>query len=126
MKHIFIIEDDPGILDALTFLLSEKYQISAIADARDAIERLKNEKPDLILVDLWMPVLDGAEFIKHMQEQGNSIPILVMTANSNIENKLRGLKVADVIRKPFDIEAMEAKIAYLTSVPTYAAVKDMC
>lgn len=118
MKHILIVEDDIGILDGLTFLLEENYRVTATNNPRVALEKLKTETPDLIIVDLVMPIIDGATFVKLVVEQFKQIPIIVMTASSDTEVQLKGLKVAALLRKPFEIVEIENKIALLLASTT--------
>lgn len=110
MKHIFIIEDNIGILEALTFLLENNYQITAMIDARRALKKLQTEQPDLILLDLVMPNLNGAEFIEALAQLKLNVPILLMTASSNISQQINFSSIADVIHKPFQIEEIETSI----------------
>lgn len=110
MKHIFIIENDIGILEALTFLLEKKYVVTTISDARIALNKLQSEQPDLILLDLFMPDLNGAKFIEAFSHRELNVPILVMTGCSNVNMHLNASTVAGVIRKPFQIEEIETKI----------------
>lgn len=110
MKHIYIIENDVGILEALTFLLEKDYTVTAMNDARTALHKLESEQPDLILLDLLMPDLDGAAFIEAFSKLELKIPILIMTGCANLSTQLKCSTVAGLIRKPFQIEEIEIKI----------------
>lgn len=110
MKHIYIIEDDDDILEALTFLLEKNYTVSAISDARIALNNLQSERPDVILLDLLMPDLDGAAFIEIVSQRKLEVPILVMTGYSNVDVQLNHPTVAGVIHKPFQLEEIDRKI----------------
>lgn len=102
MKHIYIIEDDIGILEGLTFLLEKTYRVTAMCDARIALDQLTLEQPDLILLDLFMPELNGSAFLEALLERSLKIPVLVMSAAQN--EQLNYPMVAGFIRKPFQIE----------------------
>src|SRR3990167_6315398 len=108
MEHIYIIEDDMSILEGLTFLFEKNYIVTAINDARIALDKLQSEQPDLILLDLLMPGLNGTAFIEAFSEREFSVPILVITACRNVSTQLT--MVAGVITKPFQIKEIETKI----------------
>src|SRR6187397_2860543 len=108
MKHIYIIEDDASILEGLTFLLEDTYKVTAMSDARIALNKLQSEQPDLILLDLLMPDLNGAEFIEALSQLTLKVPILIMSAVSNVNVLLKYPTVAGLIRKPFQIEEVLA------------------
>jgi two-component system response regulator (stage 0 sporulation protein F) len=110
MKHIYIVEDDEGIIEALKFLLEETYYLTAMNDARIALNKLRSEQPDLILLDLSMPNLDGVAFIKLFAKMSLKIPILVMSASTNIDAQLNHPAVAGIIHKPFQIDKMTSMI----------------
>ena len=113
MKHIYIIEDDVGILEALTFLLETNYLVTAISDGRFALTKLQSEQPDLILLDLLMPGFNGLAFIDAFSRLKLDIPILLMTACRDEDIKIKNFKIAGVIHKPFHIEEIETKIKQL-------------
>lgn len=106
MKHIYIVEDDKGILESLTFLLEKTYRVTALSDARIALNRLATEQPDLILLDYLMPDLNGKAFLEAFSQLTLSIPILVMSAYSNVNAQLTHSSIVGHIRKPFQIEEM--------------------
>ena len=110
MKHIYIIENNISILEGLTFLFEKKYKVTAITDARIALNKLQSEQPDLILLDLLMPDLNGEEFIEALLQRELKIPILIMTGSANVNVQLTNSTVAGIIRKPFQIEEIETKI----------------
>lgn len=113
MKHIYIIENNIGILEGLTFLFEKNYKVTAITDARIALNKLQLEQPDLILLDLLMPDLNGEEFIEALLQRELKIPILIMTGSANVNVQLTNSTVAGIIRKPFQIEEIETKIQEL-------------
>jgi DNA-binding NtrC family response regulator len=106
MKHIFIIEDNMGILEGLTFLLEKTYRVTALSDARIALKKLPFELPDMILLDLLMPDLNGTEFIDVISKRGLNIPILMMSASRNVSAPLNYASVAGFIHKPFHIDEL--------------------
>lgn len=116
---IIVIDDDPGILEILEFNLNIRgYNVLAFTSGKEALEKVFDEKPDLIILDVIMPDLDGWEILKiikdHLSE--NSIKILMLTAKSTEKDKLIGrsiLKADDYITKPFDLNELLATIRKL-------------
>jgi len=120
-KHILIIEDDEVILSLLKELLeSENYYISTAENGEIALELLseKKPKPDLILLDLMMPVMNGFQFMKKQSEDPEikNIPVVVMSADSQIKEKLRDTTAVTFFRKPVKIATIIEIIERLTAV----------
>ena len=107
MKRILIVDDEFGIVEALTDVLGEEgFAVSTARNGRDALKRFEEVKPDLVLVDYMMPVMDGLEFIEVLQKhQHRSIPIVLMTAVKR-EQLPSSLNVAAVLQKPFGVDAL--------------------
>lgn len=119
-KHILIIEDDEVILSLLKELLeSENYYISTADNGEMAFVVLAKEKskPDLILLDLMMPVMNGFQFMKKQSEDPElkNIPVVVMSADSQIKEKLRNTTAITFFRKPVKIATIIEIIERLTS-----------
>lgn len=112
MKHIYIIEDNASLLEGLSFSLEQYYMITTFSDARMALKQLQLEQPDLILLDLLMPDLSGAEFIELFTKQKIQIPIIVMTG-INWHEHCNYKAVTSFIRKPFQIKEIKRKIAQI-------------
>ena len=101
---ILIIDDNPGDLDFLVALL-EDFDIRTVLDGESALEAVQEEVPDLILLDINMPRMNGFEVCKRLKEQeiSNSIPIIFLSARSDVENIVKGFEVGgvDYITKPY-------------------------
>jgi CheY-like chemotaxis protein len=106
-KHILIVEDAPDLQILLSRLFKgESYEVSQAYNGQQAIDLLNSmsELPNLILLDLMMPVMDGVEFRQRQRKDPrfSSIPVVVMTADSNSQVKIAQLGVTDFVRKPID------------------------
>ena len=111
-KKIFIADDDPDILDIISMILRTKnYEVMATADAND-IFRLRENPPDLILMDIWMSGLDGREICRSLKkdERTKHIPFVFISANSNIDEITKEYKADDYIAKPFEMQYLLDKI----------------
>jgi CheY-like chemotaxis protein len=110
-NSIFIVEDDQPISEVLEELLvGEGYRVSLARNGDEALRFLRNAKelPDLILLDLMMPVKDGMEFRKEQLEDPRlaQIPVIVMSADRNVDQKLLEMQGNAYIRKPLSIEQL--------------------
>jgi len=113
MKRILIIEDDPAIIKGLEeFLASEHYQIITAMDGQEGYKKALSEKPDLILLDLMLPSMNGQEICQKLRTEKIMIPILMLTSKREETDKVLGLELGadDYITKPFSIRELHARI----------------
>lgn len=111
---ILIVDDTEENLDILVEALSDDYGISVAMDGETALEILEEEMPDIILLDIIMPGMDGYDVCKKIKENKETadIPIIFLTAITEIESKARGFELGavDYITKPFEILEVKARI----------------
>lgn len=105
-KKILIVEDEESLLKLESILLTSKgYQVEGVADGRAALEAIKNHAPDLVLLDIMLPEIDGFEVCRRIKEDPATkhIPVIMLTAKKSREDMARGEQVgADwYITKPF-------------------------
>lgn len=111
---ILVVEDDPPVADMLTDILAEAGYIVAHEDCgRPALARLLQQLPDLLLLDLGLPDIDGMEACRLARQFAPALPIVILTARSDTQDVVAGLDAGadDWIRKPFDSELLLARIA---------------
>ncbi len=115
MKHILIIDDNKSNLVAARSALSDIYKTTAVTSGLQALKFLENNKPDLVLLDINMPDMDGFETMREMRkmENGATLPIIFLTADndSGTESKCLELGALDFISKPFVPIVMRSRIA---------------
>lgn len=113
-KHILLVDDDPVVLMAGQGILSEVYQVTTAPSADNILEFVKEKKPDLILLDIVMPNINGYEAIKLLKEDSETreIPVVFLTGKTEVNAKLEGysLGAVDYITKPFDPDALLSRI----------------
>lgn len=100
---ILIADDETEIRDILHLYLEQaEFEVVEAADGLEALERLEKDKPDLMLLDIMMPKMDGYHVLKSLREQ-NNIPVIILSAKSDDANKILGLDMGadDYITKPF-------------------------
>ncbi|WP_297055856.1 sigma-54 dependent transcriptional regulator [Thermosulfurimonas sp.] len=110
---ILIVDDDPGFREFLRlFLEREGYRVSLARDGKEALSRLEEVNPDLILLDLRMPEMGGLEFLEHLRRQGNETPVIVITAYASLDSAVKAKKEGayDYLPKPFRLEDLRRKL----------------
>ncbi len=106
---VLVVDDDPDILEALSEILeAEGFQIRRARHGKEALERLEPEPPQLILLDLMMPVMDGWEFAQQLRLRSplQDIPIIVLSADRNVGTKAREIGAVGHLAKPFELNEL--------------------
>ncbi len=106
MEKVLIIEDEVDIAQLVAFNLERNgYLVDQVHDGREGLKKILKDQPDLVILDLMLPGLDGYKILKKMQRdpRSHSIPVLMLTAKSQIDDRLRGLELGadDYLTKPF-------------------------
>ena len=111
-ESIMLVEDETSIREIMAeFLAEEGFEILQAADGLEALEVFRENQPDLIILDLMLPKLDGLEVCKAIRQKSN-VPIIMVTARDEEIDKLLGLELGadDYITKPFSLREMKARI----------------
>lgn len=112
-KKILIIEDEPGILLSLKDEFeSEGYMVYTAEDGEKGLKMTKQQKPDLIILDIMLPVLDGYEVCKRLKMEGDTTPIIMLTVKDKEIDKVLGLELGadDYVTKPFSLRELMARV----------------
>jgi len=114
MKHILVVDDVALNLKRAEAVLNGKYYVSLAHSGKEAVEMLKNEVPDLILLDVIMPEMDGYETFGKIRELPGlqNVPIIFLTADTGVGSEIMGLQMGamDYIHKPFDPSVMLSRV----------------
>jgi two-component system chemotaxis response regulator CheY len=106
-RLVLVVDDDPDILEALSEILeAEGYLVSRARNGQEALDRLEESRPALILLDLMMPVMDGWEFARRLRERHppqDRPPIIVLSADRNVATKAPELGAVGFLAKPFEL-----------------------
>ncbi len=114
--HILVAEDQTDIRELLVMnLRSAGYEVSAVGDGREALERFNTRPADLLILDLMMPRMDGLEVCKALRAQGSATPILMLTAKTTELDRVLGLELGadDYLTKPFSLAELLARVKAL-------------
>lgn len=109
---VLVVDDDVRLLAALTIFLRERgYQVNAAADGVEGLQSFSHQRPDLIVLDIMMPELDGWELCKRIREASDT-PVIMLTARGQEYDRVKGLKMGadDYLVKPFSLNELEARI----------------
>ncbi len=112
-RTVLVVEDEANIVDILAFNLQrEGYNVLSAYDGQAGLELALEKKPDLILLDLMLPKLNGFDVCKALRDDGDTVPILMLTAREEESDKVRGLELGadDYITKPFSIRELMARV----------------
>jgi DNA-binding response OmpR family regulator len=114
--RVLVVEDDPAILRGLTDNLRyEHYEVLTSNDGEAALERIRTEQPDLVILDLMLPRMSGYEICRKVREEGLTVPILMLTARGEEADRVLGLDIGadDYVTKPFSIRELLARVRAL-------------
>ncbi|MDF2537298.1 MAG: two component transcriptional regulator, winged helix family [Herbinix sp.] len=115
--RILIVEDETTLAEALAEIIrQQKWSADAVYNGRDGLDYGLSNIYDVIVLDIMLPVMNGLEVLKELRTQGISVPIIILTAKSEIQNKITGLDTGadDYLTKPFSAEELMARIRALT------------
>lgn len=113
---ILVVDDEQAVRDSLRRSLSfNGYDVSLAEDGVEAIESIEREEPDLIILDVMMPRMDGLEVCRNLRSSGYDRPILVLTARDGVSDRVAGLDAGadDYLPKPFALEELLARVRSL-------------
>jgi DNA-binding response OmpR family regulator len=115
MNKILIVDDELDILDFVQISLeADGFEVITASSGKEALAKIKQESPDLILLDLMMPQMDGYEVMKILKadKQTRNVPVIMLTALAQVDDKIKGLNTGadDYITKPFDLRELTARV----------------
>jgi CheY-like chemotaxis protein len=117
-RRILVIDDEQSILLLVRAVLAEAgWDVLTTSSAVDALERMASIQPDLILLDMRMPVMDGWRFTEELRAQGNTLPIVVMTAARDARVWADEIGAVGYVEKPFEIDDLVGTVARLAGTP---------
>ena len=120
-KSIYVADDELHIRNLIqTFLANEGYEVRTFADGDSLFQAFCERCPDLIILDIMMPKMNGFEVLAALRRKGNLAPVLMLTAKSEIDDKVTGLDMGanDYLTKPFDARELTARIRAMTRTQT--------
>ncbi len=105
--NICIVDDEPSILNTLSSILEDEgYQVSLAKSGAEALKLIRAEPPELVLLDIWMPEIDGLETLKRIRQQFPNLMVIMMSGHGSVETAVKATKLGayDYLEKPLDLE----------------------
>jgi DNA-binding response OmpR family regulator len=117
--RILLVDDDPDILESTQYLVeAEGYEVDTAHNGREALERMSAAKPDVILLDLMMPVMDGWQFVEELRKGPHAqVPVIVLSAIHGLSAKAKQLQASGFVAKPFDIDDLLRQLQTVLARP---------
>ena len=112
-QRILVVDDEPSIIDAVaTSLRYEGFEVTQAVNGRQALSSAQEDPPDLIVLDVMLPDLDGLEVTRRLRQDGIRVPVLFLTARDAVEDKVAGLTIGgdDYVTKPFALAEVVARV----------------
>ena len=103
-ERILIVDDEKNIVSSLTSILSDEgYEVSIAGDGVEALELIQKDPPDLVILDIWLPGMDGIEVLKTLKSYNLGVEVLIMSGHGTIDTAIKATKLGaqDFIEKPF-------------------------
>ncbi|MER8183200.1 response regulator transcription factor [Kitasatospora sp. NPDC094015] len=114
--RVLVVDDEPALRDALESSLAfEGYEVATATDGYEALEAVERQRPDLVLLDIMMPRMDGLTTVRRMRSRGDAVPVLMLTARDAVGDRVTGLDVGadDYLAKPFELDELLARVRAL-------------
>lgn len=118
MKTILVVDDNIYTISTIKNLLKDYYKVSGVTSSKRAISFYKRKKPDIILIDIYMPEMDGIELLQHINKLGNmATPVIMLTIISDVSiiRKCKDLGAIQVLDKPIDASILISTIDEILS-----------
>src|SRR3984885_10152083 len=113
VTRVLVVDDEPNITELVSLgLRYEGFDVSSAHDGRGALRAVRELRPELAILDVTMPDIDGLEVVRRMRAENNWMPVIFLTARDSIEDKIAGLTVGgdDYIAKPFSLDELIARV----------------
>ncbi|SEM39423.1 response regulator transcription factor [Streptacidiphilus jiangxiensis] len=114
--RVLVVDDEPALRDALESSLAfEGYEVLTASDGLEALDAVAAEQPDLVLLDIMMPRMDGLTAVRRLRGRGDTVPVLMLTARDAVGDRVTGLDVGadDYLAKPFELDELLARVRAL-------------
>src|SRR6202161_3155591 len=113
IPKVLVVDDEPNIRELVEVALKfHGCAVAVSASGKDALHQTKTNKPDLIILDVMLPDMDGFEVCRALRTDGNDVPVIFLTARDTTSDTIRGLTLGgdDYVTKPFSVEALVARV----------------
>jgi two-component system response regulator MprA len=126
--RILVVDDEPAVRESLVSSLTfEGYETVEASDGVEALEQVEKDKPDLVVLDVLMPRLDGLTACRRLRTSGSNVPVLMLTARDMVGDRVSGLDAGadDYLVKPFELDELLARIRALLRRSTLSSPREV-
>ena len=125
LRSILIVDDEVGVRESLRMALKNDYEVSLAKDAEETFHQLKEHSPDVILLDIILPDLDGLKVLERVKETDPDQIVIMITATKTVKTAVEAMKLGayDYVTKPFDID--ELRLIISRALSTEALKKEV-
>lgn len=112
-NHILVVDDEEDVRDLLRkFLTRRGYEVATVGDGEAAIEAIRESSPDIVLLDIRLPKVDGLSVLQRLREEADDVAIITMSGNADEDTARKSLELgaADFITKPFNLPYLETSL----------------
>lgn len=112
-NHVLIVDDESDVRDLLSkFLRRRGYEVDTASDGAAAIEAIRGNRPDIVLLDIRLPKMDGLSVLEKLRDESNDVAVITMSGSADEETARRSLELgaADFITKPFNLPYLETSL----------------
>lgn len=117
MKRVLLVDDDQDIREALAELFEDSYQVLVASNGLMALDILSREQVDAVVLDLMMPLMDGETLLKELQEQGQKVPVVLLSASRDLARRASALGAHGYCAKPCSADKILAEVARVLAAP---------
>ena len=121
-ERILIVDDEKNIVSSLTSILADEgYEVSIAGDGVEALELIQKDPPDLVILDIWLPGMDGIEVLKTLKSYNLGVEVLIMSGHGTIDTAIKATKLGaqDFIEKPFSLDRITESIKNILQEKNY-------
>jgi DNA-binding NtrC family response regulator len=108
MRSVLIVDDEIGVRESLKMILKNDYEVSSARNAEEAFSKIKEHSPDVILLDILLPDLDGLKVLERIKQNDPDMVVIMITATNTVNTAREAMKLGayDYVTKPFDIDQL--------------------
>jgi DNA-binding NtrC family response regulator len=108
MRSVLIVDDEIGVRESLKMILKNDYEVSSARNAEEAFSKIKEHSPDVILLDILLPDLDGLKVLERIKQNDPDMVVIMITATNTVNTAVEAMKLGayDYVTKPFDIDQL--------------------